>query len=361
MQQARPSSTPAHADNRQIDVADPRADLRRLGIAVDQLVRQRTRGRNQSRPAARPRKMPCGGARLGHRVIIERALRFAAGDCAERRDVRSQASCDYLPDSAVSRLPRYLVKQRYSANAQGESHESRIHQATRPAGKHHRRRIPDTRANRPPGARAGRTPPRSTPSTHTSAAARSRWTFRCRLSSAAIWRASWRKSARRQNGSNVGDRVWGSNQGLLGRQGTFAEFAAVDEDWLYPTPTGVSDETAAATALVGITAHLGLVRDAKLQRRRNAVRQRRHRRRGLDGRANVQSTRRARDHDGRQRRKSCSCAASWAPTRRSITRPKTSPARVKECRPGGRQRVVGNLARAELRPDGRAAWRRAAA
>jgi NADPH2:quinone reductase len=62
-----------------------------------------------------------------------------------------------------------------------------------------------------------------------------------------------------------GDRVWGSNQGLLGRQGTFAEFAAVDEEWLYPTPTGVSDETAAATALVGITAHLGLVRDAKLK------------------------------------------------------------------------------------------------
>jgi NADPH2:quinone reductase len=62
-----------------------------------------------------------------------------------------------------------------------------------------------------------------------------------------------------------GDRVWGSNQGLLGRQGTFAEFAAVDEDWLYPTPEGVSDESAAATALVGITAHLGLVRDAKLK------------------------------------------------------------------------------------------------
>ena len=30
-------------------------------------------------------------------------------------------------------------------------------------------------------------------------------------------------------------------------------------------PTGVSDETAAACALVGITAHLGLVRDAKLK------------------------------------------------------------------------------------------------
>lgn len=63
----------------------------------------------------------------------------------------------------------------------------------------------------------------------------------------------------------VGDRVWGSNQGLLGRQGTFAEYAAVDECWLYPTPAGVSDDAAAACALVGITAHLGLVRDAKLQ------------------------------------------------------------------------------------------------
>jgi NADPH2:quinone reductase len=63
----------------------------------------------------------------------------------------------------------------------------------------------------------------------------------------------------------VGDRVWGSDQGLMGRQGTFAEYAAVDEDLLYPTPDGVSDEAAAACALVGITAHLGLVRDAKLQ------------------------------------------------------------------------------------------------
>jgi NADPH2:quinone reductase len=62
-----------------------------------------------------------------------------------------------------------------------------------------------------------------------------------------------------------GTRVWGSNQGLLGRQGTFAEYAAVDEEWLYPTPADVSDETVAATSLVGITAHLGLVRDAKLK------------------------------------------------------------------------------------------------
>ena len=62
-----------------------------------------------------------------------------------------------------------------------------------------------------------------------------------------------------------GDRVWGSNQGLLGRQGTFAEFATVDEGFLYATPQRVSDNDAAASALVGITAHLGLVRDAALQ------------------------------------------------------------------------------------------------
>lgn len=62
-----------------------------------------------------------------------------------------------------------------------------------------------------------------------------------------------------------GDRVWGSNQGLLGRQGTFAEYCAIDEDWLYPTPDGVTDETAAACALVGITSHLGLFGRAQLQ------------------------------------------------------------------------------------------------
>jgi NADPH2:quinone reductase len=63
----------------------------------------------------------------------------------------------------------------------------------------------------------------------------------------------------------VGDRVWGSNQGLLGRQGTCAEYVCASEDWFYPTPAGVSDDDAAATALVGITAHLGLFQRAKLQ------------------------------------------------------------------------------------------------
>jgi NADPH2:quinone reductase len=61
-----------------------------------------------------------------------------------------------------------------------------------------------------------------------------------------------------------GDRVWGSNQGLLGRPGTCAEFVCVEEKWAYHTPASVSDEQAAACALVGITAHLGLFQRAKL-------------------------------------------------------------------------------------------------
>lgn len=63
----------------------------------------------------------------------------------------------------------------------------------------------------------------------------------------------------------VGDRVWGSNQGLLGRQGTFAEQIAIDAAWAYPLPDAVTDEQAAAAALVSITAHLGLVREAQLR------------------------------------------------------------------------------------------------
>lgn len=66
-------------------------------------------------------------------------------------------------------------------------------------------------------------------------------------------------------GLRPGLRVWGSNQGLLGRQGTFAEFIAIDPAWAYPTPDNVPDTHAAAAALVSITAHLGLVREARLQ------------------------------------------------------------------------------------------------
>ena len=63
----------------------------------------------------------------------------------------------------------------------------------------------------------------------------------------------------------IGQRVWGSNQGLLGRQGTFAQRAVIDPVWLYASPESVSDTDLAAIALVGITAHLGLFDRARLQ------------------------------------------------------------------------------------------------
>lgn len=66
-------------------------------------------------------------------------------------------------------------------------------------------------------------------------------------------------------GVREGDRVWCTNQGLLGRQGTFAEYVVVDACWLYPLPDGVDAAAAAACALVGVTAHLGLFREAKLR------------------------------------------------------------------------------------------------
>jgi NADPH2:quinone reductase len=62
-----------------------------------------------------------------------------------------------------------------------------------------------------------------------------------------------------------GERVWATNQGLLGRQGTCAEFVCANEDWFYLTPDGVEDVQAAGAALVSITAHLGLFGCAKLQ------------------------------------------------------------------------------------------------
>jgi NADPH2:quinone reductase len=62
-----------------------------------------------------------------------------------------------------------------------------------------------------------------------------------------------------------GQRVWATNQGFADRPGTFCEIAAVDECWLHPTPERVSDEDVVAVSLVGITAHLGLVRDARVK------------------------------------------------------------------------------------------------
>jgi NADPH2:quinone reductase len=49
------------------------------------------------------------------------------------------------------------------------------------------------------------------------------------------------------------------------RQGTFAEYAVVDERWIHRTHGNVPDDAIVAISLVGITAHLGLVRKAGLQ------------------------------------------------------------------------------------------------
>ncbi|HMP78575.1 MAG TPA: NADPH:quinone reductase [Pirellulaceae bacterium] len=66
-------------------------------------------------------------------------------------------------------------------------------------------------------------------------------------------------------GFQVGDRVWSTNQGLLGRQGTMAEFCVVDESMTFHIPPNVSARDAAACGLVGATAWLGLFAKGCLQ------------------------------------------------------------------------------------------------
>jgi NADPH:quinone reductase len=63
----------------------------------------------------------------------------------------------------------------------------------------------------------------------------------------------------------VEQRVWGSNQGLMGRQGTLSEFSAIDSKWIHHSPDCAEDTEMAAIALVGITAHLGLFHHARLR------------------------------------------------------------------------------------------------
>jgi NADPH2:quinone reductase len=63
-------------------------------------------------------------------------------------------------------------------------------------------------------------------------------------------------------GFRAGDRVWTMTQGMLGRQGTFAQLIAVDPGTVYRLPGKVSFADAAACGLVGVTAHLGLIQRA---------------------------------------------------------------------------------------------------
>ena len=65
------------------------------------------------------------------------------------------------------------------------------------------------------------------------------------------------------------DSRWATASGVRTRAfsaaGRRAALAAVDEDWLYPTPPALGDNEASAMALVGITAHLGLFRFGQLK------------------------------------------------------------------------------------------------
>ena len=123
-----------------------------------------------------------------------------------------------------------------------------------------------------------------------------------------------------------GDRVWGSNQGLLGRQGTCAEFACVDEQWLYPTPIGRLGRAGRGR---GSGRHHGPSRSLPLCRtatRRVGVRQRRHRRRRVDGGADGQGGRRA-GHPTVGSEEKAKLARDSGPTSSSITRPTMWPRR----------------------------------
>lgn len=66
-------------------------------------------------------------------------------------------------------------------------------------------------------------------------------------------------------GFAVGDRVWCNSLGHAGRQGAGAQYAVVAAERLYHLPNGVDPVCAVAVAHPAATAHLALVRHARLQ------------------------------------------------------------------------------------------------
>jgi NADPH2:quinone reductase len=64
----------------------------------------------------------------------------------------------------------------------------------------------------------------------------------------------------------VGQKVWTTSGGLEGRQGTFSEYAVVNENLLHALPDGVDEKEAAAVINAATTALIGLIRIAKLRR-----------------------------------------------------------------------------------------------
>ena len=61
------------------------------------------------------------------------------------------------------------------------------------------------------------------------------------------------------------DRVWCNNQGYDGRQGTFAEYLTIDQEFLYPLPDGVDEQRTVAVLHSATTASIGLMREARLR------------------------------------------------------------------------------------------------
>lgn len=71
-------------------------------------------------------------------------------------------------------------------------------------------------------------------------------------------------------GTNVrdfkpGDRVWSTTLGLHGKQGCFAEYAAVDASILYHAPKNISDQELVSLLHAMSTACLGIIRSAMLK------------------------------------------------------------------------------------------------
>lgn len=63
----------------------------------------------------------------------------------------------------------------------------------------------------------------------------------------------------------AGARVWCNSLGYGGRQGSFAEYAVVPGDRLYPLPDGVDPAEAVSVLHTGATAHIGLFREARIE------------------------------------------------------------------------------------------------
>lgn len=62
-----------------------------------------------------------------------------------------------------------------------------------------------------------------------------------------------------------GDTVWSNSLGHDGRQGSFAQYAVVPVERLYPLPAGVDPVAAVSVAHTAATAHIGLFREAQIR------------------------------------------------------------------------------------------------